>query len=773
MRLRATSLSSALLLACGVATASAVLLLVRDVVLDPVAVVNDRVVHVAGLVTEVPGTTPEQWWGQARNVTGLTYYATVRMPVTHAADRRTTEVAAVAPGFFALFASRPLIGRWLGPSDDGRKVVVVSEAFWRTRLNSNPNVLGTTLSLADVTYEVVGVADGNMQFPRRVEVWTADAGVRSLGRMVPFEPGAWVGPTNGWLGLLQEHASVGAAREEFNSLLQRLNGELRSAGINRRAGDRTRVAYLTELLAGEARPAAAVLLAASLSVLLLTSLNAGLLMVSRDIARQKDLAIRQALGATGGVLFASVISQSLAVVGLCAPVAIGLTYALLSAFQHALVLNGFYVTVSQPRIIDVVAAMIGPALATGALSAVIPAWNAHRTDLLPILQRAPGSVARIPGAGRHSLVAIQVGLAVTLMAMAVVVFQDLRARASVSVSTGALDVLQIEADLSHVQANERARVWTRTLASLASAPGVLSAAITDRAPLEPDTTGIWVELETGRAFASVRAVSEHYFTTLGDRSGTEPPRMANSEVAVSEKLADQLFGTDSVMGKSVRLAGETGVRVIALVSADLVPPSSSVAPPVVYVPYRAPYAGRDLGRAAFIIVRCPARCGSAVSQVVSAAINSASGRVTSGARLGDIVDQAVQPFRLRAAIGAMYAGIAVLLALAGVYALATAITGTRKYDVGVMMSLGARSWHVSRAVVGDVVVASAGGAALGICGALLAAGLFRRAIPAFPEIGGAVLLLSASLVLGVSVAAAALPALVLGRERPSELLRPT
>jgi predicted permease len=420
------TLVAALSLALGIGANTVVFSIVESVLLQPFPFRDtDRLVFLwqgpdgSSLENQVPGTVLERWQKDSTLLEGLAPYT---QTATESAGTGPVRVSRVGHEIFDVLGVRPLIGPGFRPEDQerGPAEVVLSHGFWQLRFGGDPGVIGRTVDLNNGPREIVGVMPPGFFFPEPdVDIWwnipSMDlAAVSGLAQYLPGFTGEAM--TNAQVG-----SYFGVVRLAPDIFLEQAQAELDVvvARLEEFPDDEPRVARLSpvrETVIGNYRLVLWTLLGAVSLLLLLASSNVASLLLARGMTRQKELAIRGAIGAGPRRLLGQLLTESLLLALVAGVVAAGL------AWQGIRLILGMGL-VDIPRIetasmnwsVVLFAALVS--LVTGVVSGLIPAWRASRTELVGSLNLGHVQALSQAGSGRlrDLLVVSQVAMALILL----------------------------------------------------------------------------------------------------------------------------------------------------------------------------------------------------------------------------------------------------------------------------------------------------------------------------------------------------------------------
>ena len=711
------------------------------------------------------------WGGWGPTLTGL-------------GDAEALVGAELSAGMFSgVLQVPPTLGRAFLPEDDepgAPLVVMLSHGFWSRVFGGDPNAVGTTVSLNDTPFTVIGVMPPGFRPPfiPAAEVWAPilqNATTNSCGRGCA-----------GWrsFGRLMPGVSLETARERTAALARRLGEEFPQSN--------TGVGYAlfpmhTELVR-EASTALWVLLGAVGLVLLIACVNVANLLLARTTVRQSELAVRAALGAERGRIMRQLLTEStvLALLGGSLGMAIA---AVGTKFLVALAPAG------TPRIGEVVVDLRILAFA-GAITmlstflfGLLPALRASRTDLHEVLKTG-GRGQDIGIRGRmvtSGLVVGQVAIALMLLVGAGLLLRSLSELNSVDLGFDEENVLTVQLGLPSTRYPDRAASTTFFLElerRLGAMPGVTSVGATNTIPLSGNDGDVNFHVEgtplpaPGEAAPAVwfRRVTPGYFETMGIRivrgrafrPGDDP--QAPRVIMINETLAAQHFPDQNPVGLRINVNSRANPvwREIVGVAQDvknfgvtrgsrnaMYAPYSQVASPFMTMVMRTSVDPASL-------------IPTARSVVAAMDPNLASGSMTP---MKSIVRGSLGSERFITQLLSLFAAVALLLAVVGLYGVVSYSVSRRIHEIGVRIALGAADGDIRKLIVGKSLALVAVGVGTGVAGALLLtrtmAGLLFGVSATDPTTFGATVVL-----LGVVAAvASAIPAQRAVRVDPITVLR--
>jgi predicted permease len=633
----------------------------------------------------------------------------------------------ISPDFFTVFGVAPAVGRSFA-IDDAQRGAIVGLPFARRNFGSGAAALGETLRVEGVAYAIVGVLPASFRFPRGSEgqVWLATS------------PQPYSMERTAYNFRAVALAKPGVPLEAVNAELQTIGARLQQAfpDANR---DKTFVAVpLQEQLVGAVRATLYFLMGAVSLVLLIACANVANLFLARGTARQREMAVRAALGATRTALARQLLAES-GVIALA-----GGTMGLLLALAGTRALTQVAAQqVGLPRVADVqvdwivCAFAMTASLAASLLFGTSPAWQAAQVDLNEALKQAGRGLAGSSTRMRDALVVAQVALSFALAVGAGLLFRSFLALNAVDLGFRTQGILVMYA---HAPAHtldeylQAGRLLERAVEQVRQIPGVASAAAAMGVPTgqygSNGAYGIDGQDFRQRRSASAQAIfslsSPGYFSSMGiplvrGRDFSPADTYDSAFVAVvSESLARQSFPGRDPIGHTIVCGLDspkwmTIVGVVADVRQDS-PASSPGA--TLYMPLlQHPFHGNEVQ----VVVRTATSPASLIEPARATMYSLDPEIATRFTTLDAMVSNSIATPRLRLLLAGLFAGLALLLAAAGMYGVMSYVTTQRIAEFGVRMALGAAPSNVVALVLGRATQLASLGVALGLAIAFSAA----------------------------------------------------
>jgi predicted permease len=726
------SLVAVLVLALGIGANTAIFSVINAVLLRPLPYSDpDRIVtiwssrHNSANVSQVSGPDYHDFHNQSSAFEAMAYYQSGGTSVLAGQEPEQVTNARVTPEFFRVFDVQPAIGNT--PTDT--QGVAISYAFWQRSFGGDAKALGRSLKMYDRSFTVVGVMPPGFQFPGNCDVWASSA-------LFP-ETVSRTGHNYRVVARLKRGTSLAEAQAQMSTIASRLEKQF-PENVNKGAA----LVPLHEQMVRTSRPTLYLLLAAVALVLLIACANVANLLLARATGRTREIAIRAALGASRKRILRQLIVESL-VLALCA----GFAGSLLALWANEVLIRlapGAVPRITESRLDGwVFAFTLLISIGASILFGLAPAYHASKTDLSNALkQGSRGGLGGSSGRLRNALVAGEIALAMMLVAAAGLMIKSFSALNNVDPgfrSAGVLVMLSSVPYSNEEGAKRGVRFYEELLRRTAQIPGVQTLGATRDLPTQSSSNGLYqIEgrpplppADWGKQQAGFRLISGGYFRTMNIplRSGrdfTEADNLEAQPVAIiSESLARASFPNEDPIGRRLRCGlDNVGMMTIVGVVADIRQLALDKVPgPELYMPYaQHPYMGNALK----LVLRTSVDSGAMQETLrrTTRALNpELPVRFTT---VDKTIADSVAPPRFRAQVVGVFAGLAVLLAMAGVYGVMAYSVGQRKTEIGLRMALGARSGEVLGLVLRQAAVLVGVGLALGLAGSLATSQLMEK-----------------------------------------------
>ncbi len=655
--------------------------------------------------------------------------------VTAGGEPERAQAGKAAAGFFSVMGVEPALGREFLPEEDrpgGRPAVLLSQPFWQRRFGADRHILGRSIGLDGISYTVVGVLPADVDSLTKVDLWipigvdlaTQQRGNHNYGIMARLKPGV----------------TVAQAQAEMDSIALAL--QQRHPETNAGIGVTVMPINVVAAGPGPIRPALLVLLSAVGLLLLIACANVAGLLLARSAGRQKEIAVRTAVGAGWGRVVRQLVTESvlLALMG----GALGLLFA--SWCVRAL---RSFVPDMLPRLqqmdIDfrVLLFALGVSLLTGVLFGVVPALRAARVNLNETLKE--GGRSSVAGGSqrlRSVLLAGEVALSVVLAAAAGLMARSFLTVMAVDPGFRASQLLTMNLTLpssKYGDMQKRADFTDAVMKRLEIVPGVRSAAAVNVLPMRGRILDLRVSSATFQIegqppaqrglepIADYRDITPSFLATMGiplrsGRAFTERDKADSSRVAlINETLARRYFGGQDPIGRRIRPGNAQPREIVGVVADVRMSGLERTIEPAIYVPF-----AQDATSSFSVVVSTASDAQSFTSAIRRAILSVDSEQPVANVRTMDqVVQDTLVVRRLSTWLLGSFAGLALLLASVGIYGLVSYSVTQRTREIGLRMALGASPAEILRGVVRRALVVSLAGAAIGLPAAFAVARLIR------------------------------------------------
>jgi putative ABC transport system permease protein len=794
------SLIAVLCLALGIGATSAMFTIVNSVVLQPLPYREpDRLVRAYTEFPKFPNgglrrfTTSEPevfdmkadkafetvgaWASQGLNITTST------TPI------RVTATGISAEGFSTLGVA-PELGRLFTAEEDKPKapgVVVLSHDLWQRSYGGDPHILERDVFLDGEKCKVVGVMPRGFLFPpgeiSKTEVWTAL-------QLNPLSTNRG-GHNYNVFARLRPGVSIQQARAEMAALVAHWGESFSPMGNNHVFSPENHPIVIYDFYdetVGGVRKAIWLLLGAVVFVLLIACVNVANLLLARSEGRQKEIAVRRAVGASGMQLLAQFVAEGVMLSFAGAAVGVALAYGGLR-----LILSAGSASIPRAEEVTLDLRVLGFTLVVSILSGIIfglaPLIHVPAIKLYDTLKASGGRASSSVSSHnfRRALVITETALAFILLAGASLMVRGFWRLQQVNVGFDPQGVLTAQIPLPsniYKDSKSQQQFCRRLIEECQRIPGVQAAAIASGLPpkrgANENDTGIEGFVASREApIQSVnfyQTVSPGFFSALGIRVLEGRPledRDADPRslgVVINQSMARTFWPHTTAVGRWIQPGGDTTKYTIVGVVADL--KNGGVDRPVgteIFLPYlsKAGYTGSP-----YIIVRT-----TGDSKKLTSAVRSAVSAVDSGVAVAqvrtmeEVIDQSSSRSRFLVLLLAMFSGLALLLAAVGVYGVISYSVAQRTSEFGIKMALGAEPWRLMRYVLGQGVTLTAAGMLVGTAGAVFLTKMLAGLIYGVTGLDWMVMAATAFVLLFATLAACYAPAARAMRIEPIRALR--
>jgi len=721
------------------------------------------------------------------SLAGFAAFVSENFNLTGRGEPELLPSARVAWNFFDLLGVRPALGRAFLQEEDrpgARPVVVISDSLWKRRFGGDPGAIGQSLTLNSTDSIIIGVTPPDFEFAplgRATDIWStrifetnfvpaqqARAGATYLIAIARLKPGV----------------PLDRARAEMGVL----DAQYRPDHLNSSDADPSQSISLDpvqELMVANVRAAVLVLFAAVGLVLLIACANLASLLLSRSLARRKEMAVRSILGASRAGIIRQLLAESVLVAVLSG--GLGLALAGLTLRLVSQLLPRVLPRINPIRAMDaqVLFFTLAVALLTGILFGLAPALQLSKTDLQGILRQEGRGITggKQRNMTRSVLVVAQIALSMTLVIAAGLLMRSFVSLQNVSLGFNPDRVLLMNVALPPSRYASTAQIagfFDRVLEQVRALPGVRAAAVSSALPLNP--TRYLSMLPEGQPEVpiprqpspSIQAISPSFFETMGipllrgrmftarDKEDAPPVGIVN------EVFARRFWPNESAIGKHVLLTSSPRPVEIVGVAGDVKNVGMGLITTwEVYFPL-AQRAAQSLN----LIVRCDGDPRGLVSPVRARILSIDQDQpVTNVRTMEEHLANSIVKNRLTTFLLAAFSLVAMVVATVGLYGLVAYSVAQRTQELGVRLALGAAPEKLMGSVVGHGLRLAVAGVLLGTVASLITTRALRSLLYEVGATDAWTFLASALFFTLVALAATYIPARRVARLDPSEALR--
>jgi predicted permease len=795
LRFAARSLSGAkgltatvvMTLALGIGANAAIFSVVRGVLLRPLA--NDdeerliyirqsaRGIDVENAAFSVPEVRDLQ--ARIRSLSAFGDFSTIDFTMIGLGEPRVVRAGVVGGSYFQVMGLQPVLGRLLGPADDGPAAAgaaVLTHRFWTTTLASDPGVIGKVVRLGDRTATIVGVLEPSVPYPSQTEI-IANV-VTSPHHLDATMVDGRVHRMTELFGRLAPGVDLETARAELRTAHSAII-QAHPEAYPGRADFRIDAVRLRDQITSPARTVLLVLLAAAGLVFVIACSNVANLVLARSVRREGELAIRAALGASNASLRRTLLAESLVLCGAGAILGVAIAQpmvAVLARYAARFSVRALDITVDA----SVLWVGVALALAAAVLLAFVPRLpSAEATNGLGI---ASGSLRITPGTNRRLRVfaITQIAASFVLLAGAVMLLTTLMSLQRAETGFNTQNVLAINVPILSYERppDQVAQMYKEAIRRIDELPGVERAAVGTIVPWR-DAGGFGPGFQfTAEGYAKAdgeedprarfRTVSPGFFSALGvpliagrdfsdaDRRDAEPV------VIVSQSLAQRMFPTQDALNRRLMwtdpvmqfIGVRTEPRRIIGIAADVDDENVVPGPAFsVYHPFEQEIGG---GRLFVHANGDPYALVPSITRIIRQL--SADQPVEQAATLEDIRAEVLAPERLNALVFGGFAVVALTIAVVGVAGVLAFSVSARTREFGIRLAIGSAPRHLLVRVLKEGAVIAAAGIVAGVVGGLLLAQVAGAYIPDIRLPGALPLVAAAAALAAAAILASLMPA---------------
>ena len=720
-------------LALGIGATTAMFTVVNSVLLRPLQFPEpERVVHFTG-VNPRQGITDSNmsvldiidWQQQSQSFEQIAAFLSGGVYLSVGDETERVRGAYVSAEFFPLFKTNPISGRALQAGDmqpSSDPAIVISYSLWQKRFGGSAGAINSKVFMNFKPTTIVGIMPAGFNYPNDCEAWTA------LTFDMKNEP-----RDNRYISVvtrLKPNVPIAQAQAEMDTINNRLSQNYPETN----SGWGVHLTELRESLVGNVKPSLLILLSAVTVVLLIACTNVANLLLARAAYRQKEIAVRTALGASRLRVVRQLLTESvlLSVIGGVAGLALSFwLIKLLIAITPP----------NTPRMneigidLRVFAFTLSVTVLAGVLFGLFPALQTSRPNLNETLKDSGQRGSETGGRNRIGslLIVIEIALSFMLLACAGLLIKSFLQLREINPGFNPDNVLAFRLGLppaKYAEGEPYAQIFNQLIDRVKATPGVQSAAAVLSLPLGGDTFNIWrgavlegrpMTLEE-QSDAQYLVITPDYFQTLqiplkAGRTFTDQDNLHSTPVViVDETMARHLWPGENPIGRRFTIwRDEKGLREVVGVVGDTKASLDKEAGPQMYVPYAQDPTWDNLRLAVRTTGEPTAMAGS-----VREAIRSVDKAVPMyGLKtMEDVVATSAAPRRTPMLLLSAFAGVAMLLAMLGIYGVTSYYVTQRTHEIGVRMALGAQIADVLKLVLQRAMLLAVLGIAIGVAGAV-------------------------------------------------------
>jgi len=720
-------------LALGIGANTAIFSVVNAVLLRPLPF-NDPD-HIVWLwdtqpqLSIAPTSLPDflGWKEQNRSFDHLAAFLKGSMFLDAGDGATDTHVGLVTPELFSVFQVSPILGRSFSEEETlpGRhRVAVLSHSMWQNRFGSDPNILGRTIQLSGAAYTIIGVMPAGFSYPDRAELW----------RPLVIDP-AKLDPGPHYLnvvGHLKPGVTLAQAQADMSAIAARLSQQYKE----KNAGHGVKLEPLTNVIVGDVGLALYVMLGAVGFVLLIACANLANLMLARVGARQKEIAVRTALGASRFRIVRQLLIESimLAISG----GVIGLLLAFwavnwVSSLSDDTIPRVHEITV-DPRVAGFTLLI---SVITGVLFGLAPSIQVSRPDLTDALKESGRTTAsHRTNRLRSALVVSEVALSLVLLVGAGLMIRSFAKLSQIDPGFQPAQVATLGVTLLTVKYpkdEQVAQTFSQILERVANAPGVLSVAATSYLPVTGSNESDSFTIEgrppipkESEPSTEYRIVTPRYFDSMGmsilsgrDFADTDT-RQSPNVVVINDVFARRHFAGENPLGHRLKLQGQARdpLLIIGVVRDARDIWLDEQATPEIYVPFLQDPLGTEYPRSMTIVARTKSDPG-AIAGGLRAAVTSVDKSLPVYAikPMTEYLRDSLSRRRFNLILLSIFSGVALALAAVGIYGVISYGVSQRTHEMGIRMALGAKPRDVLRLVVRQAMLLALAGVGVGLLAA--------------------------------------------------------
>ena len=668
-----------------------------------------------------------------RSFQSVAAWTTDNLNLTGNGEPLQVPVARVSPSFFSMLGLHPQLGRIFTEAEgrpEGKPVVMLSNAMWRGRFRSDPNIVGQSVTLDGAPQTIVGVLPAEVQFPfvGKADFWTPRYFEFSLMPTQRLRLGV------GYLELLAR-LRQGTTLTQANAELVVLNERYREqnpTAPDATPGSAMAAESLRELVVSDVRGRVMMLFAAVAVMLLIACANVASLLLSRALARRREIAVRTALGASRGILIAQLLTESMLLALIAGALGIGLGWIAtraLTAWATTQLPQGVPITMDLRVLLFTLAVSV----IAGVLFGMVPALQLASTN--------PNAALRDEGRGvsaghahtyaKNALVVGQVALSLLLVVSAGLLLRSFVRLLNVDPVFDATNVLTMNVSLptvKYAKPEQQIAFFDELVRRIEAVPGVRAAATSAALPLSfIRVTPVLPEGQPDvalarRPFVDIEAISPRWFQTMrvpmliGREFTAADNAQAPKVVIVNESFARQFWPNENPIGKRVVVGRWPDPAEVVGESADVKNKGlEQKTQPQLYLSFpQLPWGGMNL------LMRTAVEPRSITSAVrAQVAALDADQPITNIQTVDDLMDASRSQPRFTMLLLAVFSATALVLAVVGIYGVLAYSVAQRRQEFGIRLALGAERTDILRLVLRQGLILAAAGIVAGLVASLL------------------------------------------------------
>lgn len=711
-------------LALGIGVTSAVFSAVDAVLVQPLPYENpDRLVWITNLLPKqnrgvVLDAQYISWAKRTQTFEAMAAYNVTNLTLSGVGDAERMEAARVSASFFSLFGVKPLLGRGFLPLEDrpgGPPVVIITQGLWQRHFESTPGILGKAVTLDRNSYTVVGVLPATFEFP----------GSAKVDLFIPFRlPDApLAGRTVMFvnvIGRLKRDVTLKGAASELETTNRGLQAGLPVPLARMMSGTKLEVTFLHDRLVANVRPALLILLVAVGFVFMIACANVASLQLARGLARRKEIAIREAIGATFWRLGTQLFLESLLLAGLGATAGLALAWWIVDAvraFGPKDIRHLQNISINQ----HVLFVTIGVGVLAGILSALAPTFAARRINLSDSLKEDINRYIRADRLNllRPMLVVFELVLAVVLLISSSLLIKSFLKLTSVDLGFDPHNLISMQISLAsqkYGRSFQQLAFFNELIGRIRSLPDVVAVGAGSGLPFS-EVVDIEVEGKAGAPSAGMPRiglgfVTPDYFRALGvplkrgrffgEWDAANGPKIA----IINESFGQLVWPGENPLGKRIKVSNGESLSIVGVVGDIKQSRNVEGSAAGIFLPYL-----QNPGSQMMLLVRSNSDPLSLVSlcRVQSQAIDRDVPAYDISI-MEKYLSEALAPQRFYTLLLGIFASAACALAGVGVYGLTSYAVARRTREIGIRLALGAQRTDVLKLVLRQ----SAGMSLLGI-----------------------------------------------------------